>query len=238
MRSSREITGSHAPRVRLRGSASLCIGVLATIGAVHCGQYTITTTARVVDPHLVSVEAAPPDAQRILPAGTAAASAPIPGADAEVIRSADGALTFEYDRPFGVSCVPLNGGGVFTLRGQRCSGRVLPDANMFRAQYAYNRPPGFSVTMSTPWSNVIEIRERQSLDRIAGFIWLVLGSAAVVAGSRLAVLAFDDPEAARHLVPVPGFVIPALIGVGGAMLSAGVFYAFFPERERIVFSRF
>jgi hypothetical protein len=207
-----------------------------------CGNTSVS--ARIANPHAVAVAAETPKSERVLPAIASPYRADLPGTGGWwVRRDARGTLSFGHgdelhEKLFDTSDVlriEPNARGTGTSDW-------LWDSREFRARYSFRYAPTSgssltntgSATLSTPWWNVLELREHRVLDRSSGRAALIMGVLCVAVGT----LVFTSGVIEPHARWVPGstrIVAGAVVLVGGGlMLGFGAYNAFAPE-ERVLY---
>jgi len=211
-----------------------------------CASHRTVVLAQIADPRLVTVRAeSPGDEKRLLlDASSEAGTANIPGVDgATASRGGDGSISFRYAMPQADPETPLAPDGTLVVRGQSGEPVLFGDGGVFRAKYTYfwmstyssdgrQKVPLFSTMLETPWSNVVEARERRTYDRVGGALWMLAGAGLFALGGffiRAAVATGDSSSR-----PVLWVLGPAAVAGGITMLTFGGIMVATPETDRVV----
>jgi hypothetical protein len=220
--------------------------LMLSLSAFGCAQYTQIISAKVEDPRRVAVAArvADGDVKLVLPASDAVTEAPISD-DGRVNRARDGSLTFRGDHPWAEPQTPLTGGGDLVVYGRSGVDVLRSDRSDFRVLYTYSTKvtvahgvphgPAFGAVLATPWSNVVEVRERKTMDRGGGVVLMVLGAVVTtLGGTALAAGAADSDASVRPSLFIGG----GGLVLGGIVLGTlGAIRLFSSDEERVVYER-
>lgn len=178
----------------------------------------------------------------ILRPGGAAEREGIPGTSGGwVARESTGAITFGSEHPDSHRVVTGDGAIMVAY-----ALGAAPDGRDFRARYTYTwldtsrrMPvvPSYAVTLKTPWTNLVEVRERTKFDRSAGRAAMVFAGVFMLFGALTIESGIDAPEA-RYLPGGTRVALGAALMVGaGLALVLGAFYAFAREPESVRYRR-